>query len=458
MSSAFRAVQRRRRKSKRELRREEEAKKYKVTPYADDIPSQRAFFDLELVPALGITHPNDWYGIRLHTIARLGGAHILQQHENSVQKTLQNVYPEVVWQHSKFVWYSTKPLFDDKYNHRLQMNRIAKHLGYKVLDDYYDFTCKQMIELGASSILLCYNSSVTHTLKELYPQHNWIEWNFRHTPKAFFKDKAAQKRRFDELAQTLNLKVLDDWYKVTQNGLDSTSAHRIVQRKYGGSFSLALSSLYENHDWVTTRFRVVPRGHWKSEKNIKEFLYYVEEKYKIRNPDEWYRITNSQLRKAGGKIMTNTNLYPECLRLIHPNHDWVMDAFKNPEKKGAQRVLFRCIRDLFPKLEVIEEANLTAILDIGITVLADIFVPDLKLIFEYQGEHHYGDSNKYGPSTGQQTRDADRRSRCQKRGLTIINIPYWWEDGDMDTLSATIVHYRPDIQLSFQEGVKPLLD
>jgi hypothetical protein len=74
----------------------------------------------------------------------------------------------------------------------------------------------------------------------------------------------------------------------------------------------------------------------------------------------------------------------------------------------------------------------------------DVYVPALSLGFEYQGEQHYNWHFFYGSSKDLSQRDQDKRTAARQAGITLIEIPYWW-DQRLATLQATIHKIRPDL-------------
>ena len=75
----------------------------------------------------------------------------------------------------------------------------------------------------------------------------------------------------------------------------------------------------------------------------------------------------------------------------------------------------------------------------------DIFLPTENLAFEYQGEQHY--YNLYFMRTDwlqQKQRDKQKKEACNENGITLIEIPYWW-DRTKDSLMATVKKHRPDL-------------
>ncbi len=73
----------------------------------------------------------------------------------------------------------------------------------------------------------------------------------------------------------------------------------------------------------------------------------------------------------------------------------------------------------------------------------DVLIPSLHLAFEYQGRQHY-EFTFHGTPEAQQLRDQAKRAACVMAGITLIEIPYWW-DNKKDSLMASIHAARPDV-------------
>ena len=74
----------------------------------------------------------------------------------------------------------------------------------------------------------------------------------------------------------------------------------------------------------------------------------------------------------------------------------------------------------------------------------DIFIPSLSIAFEYQGEHHFKDLNLFGPQQFFNEKDEDKIDSCEKKGIKLISIPYWW-DKKSESLVATILQKYPHL-------------
>jgi hypothetical protein len=74
----------------------------------------------------------------------------------------------------------------------------------------------------------------------------------------------------------------------------------------------------------------------------------------------------------------------------------------------------------------------------------DLFLPEYSLAFEYQGEHHYYEVYKFGPHKLFSQRDERKRNASRNAGITLVEIPYWW-DFKMESLRATVYQYCPEL-------------
>ena len=52
-------------------------------------------------------------------------------------------------------------------------------------------------------------------LQAIYPEYDWLPWRFPSVPKQYWENKSNHKKLAEWLARELNIKEMDDWYKVT---------------------------------------------------------------------------------------------------------------------------------------------------------------------------------------------------------------------------------------------------
>jgi hypothetical protein len=70
-------------------------------------------------------------------------------------------------------------------------------------------------ELGVSSLLTKHNFSPSLLLSSMYPDYDWLPWQFDKCPQNYW-DSIDHRRKFMEWAgKQLNVKEMEDWYRVS---------------------------------------------------------------------------------------------------------------------------------------------------------------------------------------------------------------------------------------------------
>lgn len=88
-----------------------------------------------------------------------------------------------------------------------------------------------------------------------------------------------------------------------------------------------------------------------------------------------------------------------------------------------ESALYGVIRELFPDQRVLREASPDWLGRMRI----DIYLPELKLAIEHQGEQHYRPISMFGGEEAHARvieRDALKRRLCQENGITVIDVRY----------------------------------
>ena len=282
----------------------------------------------------------------------------------------------------------------------------------------------------------------------VYPEHDWIIWKFVYVPKKFWENIENQRKYFDWLAKELNVKQPDDWYKVTLSHVDEFHGSGVLDY-YSGSLIKALSFVYPHHSWQEKR---VPNGYWNNEQNVIQFLEEVRKELGIKVMEDWYSISAQHLIKLGGTtILSNHGGFFPLLTRFYPNHNWNM--IKHTVNK-TQGFLFNVVKSFFPNMEVRANYKHPNLLFTKTSqeMELDVYIDDLGLAFEYQGEQHYSSHYIYGSPLLVQRRDKEKIEACNNNQITLIVVPFWW-DLKRSSLAATICQHRPDLQKYFKEEV-----
>jgi len=121
-------------------------------------------------------------------------------------------------------------------------------------------------------------------------------------------------------------------------------------------------------------------------------------------------------------------------------------------KKSGQRWLCVILSQLLPEKAQIFENFLHPDLiwdeENNLKIELDVWVPKYNLALEYQGEYHYSDLHKaYGLSgtvASNAERDMKKQQLCAKNGITLIIIPFWWNESQ-DSLAYTLHSQCPEL-------------
>jgi len=258
-----------------------------------------------------------------------------------------------------------------------------------------------------------YNYSPLNVLLSNYPHYNWIIWKFNSIPPGFWVDENNQKLFFD---------------------------------------------------WIGCHKGLFPKGFWKNYKGEYDntVLNEIGNSLQITNLNEWYRVSKTDLKRAGaaGFVKKRGGLI-KLLPQVYPNHNWIAEKFSRKQKKSSQWWLFKTLQEILPGTDIIEEFHLPSmsIIQTGYLMTFDVCIPSLNMVFEYHGIQHYYDHCMFGDVKSRRERDKQRRATCMYHNLTYLEVPYWWQH-DKESIVAVIHQARPDavphaLVTPFQYPIKP---
>ena len=185
---------------------------------------------------------------------------------------------------------SPRGFWKKKENQKKFFDWLGKELGYKTLDDWYNITISIIDKHGGGSMLdTFYNGSPSKALKAVYPEHKWMPWRFKKSPKGFWKhflSEIEQGKNHKEILKSGELELLMKW---------------------------------------------------------------MEEKLQIKHLDDWYRVSLHQIDKLCS-IQINSKTLTSLLVAAYPEHKWnveILSAGATPTKP-SQRLVLLAMQELFP--------------------------------------------------------------------------------------------------------------
>lgn len=92
-------------------------------------------------------------------------------------------------------------------------------------------------------------------------------------------------------------------------------------------------------------------GYWtklmKDDVEMRRMIDWLEEQLSIKNVDEWYRVSLSQMKKL--VPITSSKDFSLMLQKAYPQYQWELHLLgKIRHKKTAQRQLITSVKELFP--------------------------------------------------------------------------------------------------------------
>lgn len=261
------------------------------------------------------------------------------------------------------------------------MDSLAIQFGIKTPEDWGRITLTQVLDHGGGTLLNCYSSSLFKTLKGIYSgfsssnvfyssETNWKEEWFTRTH-LHFHNKENQKIHLDTIAKKLGIRNAKDWGKVTFAQINEYGG-RSVLRFYGNSIIKALHAIYPGASscsivhkkgiaWKREWFVNIPKyspSFWKIEANQRKFMELLASEYNIKNPTDWSRVSNSFIKKKGGKVIYQTyvqvigkglltrfnNSLFLALKSVYPNQNWQAKS----NQSSPQIHVYGHVQELFP--------------------------------------------------------------------------------------------------------------
>jgi len=130
--------------------------------------------------------------------------------------------------------------------------------------------------------------------------------------------------------------------------------------------------------------------------------------------------------------------------IVYPDRTWDLNLLKQVGK--TQSVLFRVLQSLFPQhiVEVNYRHPELLFEKSKKSMELDVYVPNLRLAFEYQGAHHHSYHYLYGGPFAMMEKDTEKRTQCERLGITLIEIPDSW-NGSTAQIVHQIKQQRPEV-------------
>ena len=407
--------------------------------YWKNIENQKIFFD-EFAKKHNIVHPMDWKRISTRKFIKEGGKQILKYYP-SLFDALKTIYPEYTWVETDYFPIVPLSYWQNYDNQKQFLDYLSKKYNLDTLEKWKLKGLQYIKKEDGMNSLKYFDIGLKRYLKELFfkdeegnMENNLLEFAY-YFDSDYWDNKKNQRLFFDYLQNINNIEKQEDWKNISIEYLKKKGAHKILS-EYSSLFN-ALKHIYPEKEWDIYNVRKQsPKEYWEDDKNVKEFIDKFEQKMNIQSHNDWYRISVKQIQNEGGSGLLK--LYDNNLKLflnnIYPNVIWNSKKLKSTDKRSRQRWMFICLQRLFKDKQIIEEFLLSddnyLKRQSGMSVEIDVFIPELLVGFEFQGNHHYYDIPKFGQLELYQSRDEEKQKIALESNILIVNVPYWWNDSE----------------------------
>lgn len=366
-----------------------------------------------------LKNAEDWKSITKENIQKQGGLSLLTNY--SLEELKKIGCPDYLKKKEKIIKREKKPKDYWKYDSNREnfYSLLKEKYNYQTSDDWMNLSWKQIKDCGGSSLFSEFSLNEIKCM--ICPELKDKIKNKQKNKEIGFWDNLQNVNIFlNKIREEYNFKDANDWNLLTKKKIIDIGGNSLLNK-----YSIYKLKKLAHPEYDFKVIKKKPIGYWDKKENILDFFENLKKEYKLNTTEDWNRISKVQILKLGGstllsKFSLNTIIQMACPDVIN---------LQKEQKRSNQRWLFIQIEKLYPKEEIIEDyfhEEMTRIS--GAPIQLDIFIINKNLAFEYQGIQHYTDMpERFSSLELYQYRDSEKKRICKEVGISLIIIPYWWD-------------------------------
>jgi len=98
------------------------------------------------------------------------------------------------------------------------------------MEQMYQLSKDKILDYGGRGLLAVYSNSPAGLLLAAYPSHSWQVWKFDKVPNRWWQDTANQKKYMESVRKQLNIKAMEDFYRLSKDDLTAAGGALLLRR------------------------------------------------------------------------------------------------------------------------------------------------------------------------------------------------------------------------------------
>jgi hypothetical protein len=204
----------------------------------------------------------------------------------------------------------------------------------------------------------------------------------------------------------------------------------LLTHHFDNSLWKALNSIYPESNWEPWKFRNRSRINMEVPMDINDYIKWMEDKYNIIEPQQWYGITMERFRDSpyGRKFLWK---FGKSLATIlgdqYPLERWDGNQWFLQSSSQSQKLLYHMVRSIIPtSIEL--EYQFSVPLSFRRNYRFDLWIPYHNCAIEYQGIQHFMEDKfiHLDDMMSHKNRDIAKEIDCNERHLSLHFFPFWF--------------------------------
>ena len=246
---------------------------------------------------LGYESPEDWYRVTNNDLIANAGASLIQFGYKPID-LVRELYPRRRFYPWMFKQVS-QGFFQSKPDRLEYLRWLGKQLKYKTEEDWLKLTRRHFADNGGAPLFdQHYQGDVANATREIFPDREWLPWEFRQVPVGFWSDAKNCRAYLNWLGRKLGFNAKSDWYQVKRADFRENLGRGFIKR-FKMPY-LGLKAAYPNYQWLPWMFENVPVGFWDEQSNRRWYLTWLGKQLRFTRVDQWEGLTADQLRSHRG--------------------------------------------------------------------------------------------------------------------------------------------------------------